>query len=50
MSQGRHLDEANSLLGRSLAIRQRVLGPDHLHVAKTLHNRAGLMYKMVSGV
>jgi non-specific serine/threonine protein kinase/serine/threonine-protein kinase len=33
-----HLDEATALLEQSLALRRRVLGNDHLHVAASLDN------------
>ena len=41
------MDEAGPLFERSLAIREKVLGPDHPHVAKSLNNRAGLLQDQV---
>ena len=35
-------DEAGQLFERSLAIREKVLGPDHPDVPQSLNNRAGL--------
>ena len=47
--QGR-LDEADPLFERSLAIWEKVLGPDHPNVAASLNNRAELLQAQVSGV
>ena len=44
--QGR-LDEAGPLYDRSLAIREKALGPDHPDVAVSLNNRAGLLSAQV---
>ena len=44
--QGR-LDEAGPLYDRSLAIREKALGPDHPHVATALNNRAALLRDQV---
>ena len=40
-AQGRYA-EAEPLFRRSLAIREKALGPEHPHVAASLHNLAGL--------
>lgn len=40
--QGRY-EEAGLLYERSLAIREKALGPDHPGVAQSLNNRAGLL-------
>ena len=47
--QGR-LDEAGPLFERSLAIREKVLGPDHPDVAQSLNNRALLLQDQVRTV
>lgn len=44
--QGKYA-EAEPLYERSQAIREKVLGPDHLDVATTLHNRAELLESQV---
>lgn len=44
--QGKY-QEAESLNKRSLAMRQKALGPDHPAVAESLNNRAGLLQKQV---
>ena len=43
-------DEAGRLYERSLAIREKALGPDHPAVATTLNNRAGLLEAQVRAV
>lgn len=40
--QGKY-DEAGPLYERSLAIREKAVGPDHPDVATALSNRAGLL-------
>ena len=47
--QGR-LDEADPLSERSLAILEKVLGPDHPDVAMALNNRAELVKAQVRAV
>ena len=47
--QGR-LDEAGPLFERSLAILEKVLGPDHPDVAMALNNRATLLQDQVTAV
>ena len=47
--QGKY-DEAGPLYERSLAIREKALGPDHLDVATALNNRAGLLRVQVRAV
>ena len=47
--QGR-LDEADPLFERSLAIREKVLGPDHSDVAQSLNNQALLLQARVRAV
>ena len=44
--QGKYA-EAESLYERCQAIREKVLGPEHPHLATTLHNRAGLWQAQV---
>ena len=39
---------AKPLYERSLAIREKVLGPDHPHVASSLNNLAGLLANQVT--
>ncbi|CAM9392327.1 unnamed protein product, partial [Hapterophycus canaliculatus] len=39
--QGKY-DEADLLCERSLAIIEKALGPDHVHVAKALNNQGAL--------
>lgn len=48
VSQGKYA-EAEPLYRRSQAIRERVLGPDHVVVATVLNNRAGLLTIQVRG-
>ena len=48
-SQGR-LDEADPLYERSLAIHEKVLGPDHPDVAMVLNNQANLLIAQVRTV
>ncbi len=43
-TQGRYA-EAEPLYQRSLAIREKALGPDHPHVAQNLENYAALLRK-----
>ncbi|CAN0531556.1 unnamed protein product [Ectocarpus sp. 8 AP-2014] len=40
--QGKY-DDAEQLYERSLAIREKLLGPEHPDVAQSLNNRAGLL-------
>ena len=47
--QGR-LDEADPLFERSLAIWEKVLGPDHPKMATALNNRANLLRAQVRAV
>lgn len=42
--------EAEALYLRAIVIMETVLGPDHLEVATTLNNLAGLLYKQVRPV
>ena len=42
--------EAERLYERSQAIREKVLGPDHPHVAGSLNNRAALLRAQVRAV
>ena len=42
-SQGRY-NEAEPLYQQALALRQKLLGDDHPHVATSLNNLAGLYY------
>ena len=42
------LEEAEPLYIRSLAISEKVLGPDHPAFATVLNNKAGLLRQMVS--
>ena len=44
------MDEAGPLYERSLAIREKVQGPDHPDVAKSLHNWALLLHDQVRAV
>lgn len=44
--QGKY-EKAESLYDRSLAIREKTLGPDHPAVATVLNNQAGLLNKQV---
>ena len=44
--QGKY-DEAGQLYDRSLAIREKALGPDHPDVAQSLNNRALLLEDQV---
>ena len=44
--QGKY-EEAGPLYDRSLAIREKVYGPDHPAVATALNNRAALLQKQV---
>ena len=41
--------EAEPLFKRALAIREKALGPEHPHVAKSLENYAGLLRKTYRG-
>lgn len=45
-AQGKY-EEAKPLYKRSLAIREKVLGPDHLEVAEGLNNLSGLLLSQV---
>ena len=52
LTQARHLpqgklEEAEPLYTRSLAIREKALGPDHPAVATSLNNKASLLQDMV---
>ena len=47
--QGKY-EEAGPLYDRSLAIREKVFGPDHPAVATALNNRAVLLYKQVIAI
>ena len=47
-AQGRYA-EAEPLYQRALAIREKVLGPEHPHVATSLENYAALLKKMGRG-
>lgn len=49
MIQGKY-EEAEALFERSQAAREKVLGPDHLDVAESLNNRAGLWTAQVRAV
>lgn len=40
------LDEAGSFYAKSLAIREKILGPNHLNVATSLHNQAWLYFDL----
>ena len=44
------MDEAGPLYDRSLAIREKALGPDHPDVATTLNNRAALLQDQVGAM
>ncbi|MFQ5911655.1 MAG: tetratricopeptide repeat protein [Nitrospinota bacterium] len=44
--QNNQYAEAIPLVQRSLAIREKALGPDHPNIVKTLNNLAGLYVKL----
>ncbi len=43
--ENRQLDEAEEVLQRALAIRQRELGPDHLEIARVLNELGSVAYR-----
>lgn len=47
--QGKY-DEADPLYGRSLALREKALGPNHPMVAQSLTNRARLLDREVRAI
>lgn len=42
------LNEAGTIFKRALAIREKALGPDHVHVAESLHNLAVVLSEQVN--
>jgi hypothetical protein len=42
----KYMNEADSLYGRVVEVRERVLGPEHVDVARTLEDQAGLLQQM----